>query len=342
MGVADLIAGKADVYADDQSGKFQAVDVPAEVKEAASSWREKLVEMVAESNEDLMEAFFEKGTLTEEDLLRGLRQAVLAGRMFPVLPASSAAQRGAAPAARRDRGPAALARGPRRGQGHRPRQQGARRRAGPTSGRPFSAFVFKTHRRPARRPHLALPRVLRHAEGRQHRAQHHAATWPSAWARLVLLQGKTQTPVPEIQAGDIGARGQAQGDPDRRHARRQGAPHRLSGARLPGARHHLRHRAQDARRRGQDLRGAAPPDGGGPGAAALARRADPRDAALRHGPAPRRGGRWAGCASATRSRSTSRSPRSPTGRRSRPRRRATAGTRSRPAATASSATARSA
>src|SRR5262249_49661398 len=40
VGVADLVAGKADVYADDQSGKFQQVDVPGEVREAAATWRE--------------------------------------------------------------------------------------------------------------------------------------------------------------------------------------------------------------------------------------------------------------------------------------------------------------
>ena len=71
---------------DDQSGKFKSVDVPAEVQEAARSWREKLVEMVAESNEDLMEAFFEKGTLSPDDLARGLRQAVMPGRSSPCCP----------------------------------------------------------------------------------------------------------------------------------------------------------------------------------------------------------------------------------------------------------------
>ena len=89
VGVADLVIGKADVYTTDQSGKFETVDVPAEVKEEATTWREKLVEMVAESNEDLMEAFFDKGTLPQEDLVRGLRAGVLAGKIFPVLPTSS-------------------------------------------------------------------------------------------------------------------------------------------------------------------------------------------------------------------------------------------------------------
>src|SRR5207247_8997385 len=89
VGVADLLTEKADVYSDDQSGKFQAVDLPAEVREAANTWREKLVEMVAESNEDLMEEFFDKGTLPHDDLVRGLRQAVPAGGSCPAAPARS-------------------------------------------------------------------------------------------------------------------------------------------------------------------------------------------------------------------------------------------------------------
>src|SRR2546428_5522527 len=73
VGVADLVTEKADVYADDQSGKFQAVDVPAEVKDAAASWREKLVEMVAEGNAALMEALFDTSTLPRADFVRCLR-----------------------------------------------------------------------------------------------------------------------------------------------------------------------------------------------------------------------------------------------------------------------------
>src|SRR5262249_6603578 len=65
VGIADLVLERAQVYFDDLSGKSNPVDMPAEAEEAARSWREKLVEMVAESNEDLIEAFFEKGTLSQ-------------------------------------------------------------------------------------------------------------------------------------------------------------------------------------------------------------------------------------------------------------------------------------
>src|SRR5688572_6185962 len=81
VGVAGLVTAKAVVYADDQGGKYETVDLPPDVVDEANSWREKLIEMVAESNEELMEEFFEKGTLPQEDIVRGLRQGVLAGKI---------------------------------------------------------------------------------------------------------------------------------------------------------------------------------------------------------------------------------------------------------------------
>jgi len=60
VGVADLLKERADVYADDQSGKFQQVELPEKVRESAKAARDKLIEMVAETNEQLMETFFEK------------------------------------------------------------------------------------------------------------------------------------------------------------------------------------------------------------------------------------------------------------------------------------------
>src|SRR4030095_15981968 len=89
VGVADLVTDKADVYTDDASGKFQQVAVPPEGADAARTWRAQLIALVAESNEDLIETFFDKGTLSQEDLVRGLRQAVLQGKLFPVVPTSS-------------------------------------------------------------------------------------------------------------------------------------------------------------------------------------------------------------------------------------------------------------
>ncbi len=86
-GLIDLIGMKAWSYEPDGNGKAKIGDIPAELAEAAKKAHEALVEMVAEGDDALMEEFFEKGTLPEEDLRKGLRLAVLAKRIYPAVPA---------------------------------------------------------------------------------------------------------------------------------------------------------------------------------------------------------------------------------------------------------------
>ena len=203
VGIAELVAEKADVYESDQSGKFKSVDLPAEVQEAARSWREKLVEMVAESNEDLMEAFFNEGTLSQADLARGLRQAVMAGRIFPVLPASSLRNVGIHPLldALVDLLPSPADRGEVSGTDPVKKTETTRK---PAADAPLSAFVFKT----IADPHAGRITLFRVYSGTMksdstvYNANRDVAERLGA---LELLQGKTQTPIAEIQAGDIGA-----------------------------------------------------------------------------------------------------------------------------------------
>ncbi len=159
---------------------------------------------------------------------------------------------------------------------------------------------------------------------------------------LLLLQGKAQTQVPEIQAGDIGAVAKLKDTQTGDTLADKASPIVYPPVVFPEPATTF---AIEPKTRGDDDKIST----------ALQRllEEDPvlrvsRDAQTHemllsgHGPAPHRGGRRAACASATRSRSTSRSPRSPTGRRSRARPRRTGATRSRRAATASSATAGSA
>ena len=203
VGVADLLTEKADVYSDDQSGKYQAVDLPAEVREAANTWREKLVEMVAESNEDLMEEFFDKGTLPHDDLVRGLRQAVLARRIFPVLPASSGRNVAVQPIldAIVDLLPSPVDRGEAVGMDPVKKEPTSRP---PSASAPLSAFVFKTLADP-HAGRISLFRVysgILKSDGTVQNANRDVAERVGA---LFLVQGKSQTPVPEMQAGDLGA-----------------------------------------------------------------------------------------------------------------------------------------
>ena len=84
-GVVDLIGIKALVYASDGDGKARLEEIPVEMAEEAKAAHEALVEMVAEGDDALMQEFFDEGTLPAADLKKGLREAVLAKRIFPVL-----------------------------------------------------------------------------------------------------------------------------------------------------------------------------------------------------------------------------------------------------------------
>src|SRR5262245_35964735 len=203
VGLADLLSQKATVYASDQSGKPQTVDVPAEVRDAAQSWRDKLVEMVAETDESLLEEFFEQGTLEAEKLARGLRAAIQAGRIFPVLPASSLRNVGLHSLLDTviDLLPSPVDRGEVTGTDPGSKQETTRKAA---NDAPLSALVFKT----VVDPHAGRITLFRvysgvlKADSTVHNSTRDVA---ERMGTLELLQGKNQTPVPEIQAGDIGA-----------------------------------------------------------------------------------------------------------------------------------------
>jgi elongation factor G len=83
-GVVDLVARKAWGFEPDGNGKGREIALPADLAESVETWRTRLVEAVAESDESLMEHFFEEGTLSDDELVRGLRLAVRDRKLFPV------------------------------------------------------------------------------------------------------------------------------------------------------------------------------------------------------------------------------------------------------------------
>jgi elongation factor G len=203
VGIVDLLAEKALRFADDQSGKSEDAEIPAEFSETVATLRSQLVEMVAESNEELMEAFFEQGTLPQEDLVKGLRQAVRAGKLFPVLPASSLTNVGIQPIldALVDLLPSPADRAP--ASGSKPGSEEALERR-PELTAPPAAFVFKTLA-DVHAGHISLFRVYSgafKADSTIHNASRDAA---ERVGHLLLLQGKTQSTIGELRAGDIGA-----------------------------------------------------------------------------------------------------------------------------------------
>lgn len=79
--IVDLITMRAYVY---QDGKATEGDIPDDVQGRAEELREQLVESIAETDEALMEKYFSEGELPAEDIVAGLRQAMLQREIFPV------------------------------------------------------------------------------------------------------------------------------------------------------------------------------------------------------------------------------------------------------------------
>ena len=85
-GVVDLIKMKAIIWDDKSQGmKFEYQDIPANLQATAEEWREKMIESAAEASEEMMNKYLEEGTLSEEDIIAGLRQRTIACEVQPML-----------------------------------------------------------------------------------------------------------------------------------------------------------------------------------------------------------------------------------------------------------------
>ncbi len=200
-GIVDLVTKKAYVFQTDESGKFSEGTVPTEMTAAVDVAREALIEMVAENDEKLMEKFFEAGTLTDEELTTGLRAATLAGKVFPLVCTSSTLNVAVqplldavlaylpSPAERPMRGIAA---------------SGAETTREADEKKPAAAFVWKTIADPFA-GRITMFRVASGTLKADSNIHNKTRDVPERFGHLLLLQGKTQTSVPEIKAGDLGA-----------------------------------------------------------------------------------------------------------------------------------------
>jgi elongation factor G len=90
-GVVDVVHMKAYEFAD---GQAKEIDIPSEGLDIVDKTRERLVELVAESNDALMEKYFEQGTLDEADILPNINNAIAQSKLCPVFAVSSVTQVG--------------------------------------------------------------------------------------------------------------------------------------------------------------------------------------------------------------------------------------------------------
>ncbi|RJX17987.1 MAG: elongation factor G [Ammonifex sp.] len=96
-GVVDLIREKALLYLDDLGTVSEETAIPADMEELVAKHRERLLEAVAEADEDLMMKYLDAEPFTEEEIKRGLRKATLAVKAIPVLCGSSYRNKGVQP-----------------------------------------------------------------------------------------------------------------------------------------------------------------------------------------------------------------------------------------------------
>ena len=93
-GIIDLITMKAEVYEDELGTKIDEESIPEDMLELAEEWREKMLESVAESDEDLMMKFLEGEELTEQEIKETIRKQTIANEMVPVMCGSAYKNKG--------------------------------------------------------------------------------------------------------------------------------------------------------------------------------------------------------------------------------------------------------
>jgi elongation factor G len=141
-GVVDLLSMKAYVYEGD-SGKFSEAAIPEDLQARAEEMRQKLVEDISETDDELLEKFLDGKEISTDEVKQALRNAIRERKVFPILFGSSTRQIGIAQLldAIADYLPSPLDEG--EVEGKQPANgETAKRKQDPTA--PFSAYVFKT------------------------------------------------------------------------------------------------------------------------------------------------------------------------------------------------------
>jgi len=203
-GVVDLVNMKAYRYDLGGNGKGKEGEIPADMKDVAQAAHEKLVEIIAEGNDELMEEFFDKGTIPEEHLIPALHNAIREDRIFPVLFASGLGN------VSTDRlmdfivefTPAATEHDVIRGEVTTGNGEPPARKESDTE--PVSLYVFKTVS-DAFAGRISYFKVFSGVLRNDAVLQNFARGTQEKLAHISVMQGKTAVPVSELHAGDIGA-----------------------------------------------------------------------------------------------------------------------------------------
>ena len=210
-GVVDLVAMKAFHYTPGGDGRGKAIEIPAPFAADAKARHEALVELVAEGKDELMEEFFEKGTIPEEHLITALHEAIREDRIFPVLFASGEANMAMDHLLDfiKDSAPSPIERAPVPVQ--IPSAAGANGEDGAGTGfrkvddsEPAAMVVFKTMTDPFS-GRITFFKVVSGVIKNDANVENYKRRSQERLSHLSIMQGRKAIEVPELHAGDLGA-----------------------------------------------------------------------------------------------------------------------------------------
>jgi elongation factor G len=201
-GIVDVVHMKA--YEFDEHGKAKAVAIPSGGRDIVDKARERLVELVAESDDALMEKYFEQGTLDDADILPNINKAIAASKLCPVFAVSNTTLVGLSSLLDSlvDYAPNPATHGAEHGRATADNDGGEAVSRKYDSSEPFSAYVFRT----VADPFAGRINVMKVISGKvQSEATVLNSTRgvPERLGALHVMEGKQLEKVPEAKAGDI-------------------------------------------------------------------------------------------------------------------------------------------
>lgn len=181
-----------------EGGKPQIMDIPDDEKDRAEELRNELIEKAAESDESLMEAFFENGTLTEEEMKKGMISGITSHSLYPIFCVS----------AKKNFGTDRLLQSfvdflPSPGMMPVPKDKNGTERKIDSAGTP-AIFIFKT----SIEPHIGEVNFFKVLSGEVTEAMdltNNRTSNKERISQLFMSAGKNRVKVPKMSAGDIGA-----------------------------------------------------------------------------------------------------------------------------------------
>lgn len=202
-GVVDLIEMNARVYKDDLGSKVEVVDIPEDMKDLAVEYREKMLEKIAEHDDDLMVKYLEGEELTSEEINKAIRKATIAVEVTPVLCGTAYKNKGVQPLidAILAYMPSPLDIPPIKGIEVDTDEEGERK---PSDDEPFSALAFKI----MSDPYVGKLAFFRVYSGSLKSGSYiyNAATGnKERIGRILLMHANKREEVEEVYAGDIAA-----------------------------------------------------------------------------------------------------------------------------------------